>query len=112
MYIEGRYPESEQDFKPLTNEELVHIKNTRRNKFASSRARVSYSDLPLYLSAILEILESDERTACDLAKILNIEIDSRNLEKFLQQIPNITITTNKRKKIYTLKSNEESPALF
>lgn len=32
MYIEGRYPESEQDFKHLNKEELVHLKNTSKEQ--------------------------------------------------------------------------------
>lgn len=112
MYIEGRYPESEQDFKPWINEELSHIKKTSRCKLYSTRVRVHASDLPSYLDEIIMILKSEERTACDLAKILNIEITSKSLETFLEQIPNIIITTDKRKKIYTLKSSKEITILF
>ena len=111
MYIEGRYPEAEDDFRPWNPEELETFKKAKKNKSIKVRSKVSSADLPKYLDEILKILEHDERTSSDLAKLIGITIKGTDFEKYLETIPNIVIHKVKSKTTFSLK-REEEPTLF
>lgn len=112
MYIEGRYPETEEDFRPWTPEELKELKKTKKKKSTKERVSVSVDELSNYLDEIIKILETEERTANDLAKLLYINIDKKDFEGYLDKIPNITKTKVKRTISYTLKVDENKSTLF
>lgn len=108
MYIEGRYPEAEDDFRPWNPEELETFKKAKKNKSIKVRSKVSPADLPKYLDEILKILEHDERTSSDLAKLIGITIKGTDFEKYLETIPNIVIHKVKSKTTFSLKREEEA----
>lgn len=108
MYIEGRYPEAEDDFRPWNPEELETFKKAKKNKSIKVRSKVSSADLPKYLDEILKILEHDERTSSDLAKLIGITIKGTDFEKYLETIPNIVIHKVKSKTTFSLKREEEA----
>ena len=112
MYIEGRYPETEEDFRPWTPEELKAIKKTSKKKTTKERTKVSVADLPNYLEEIVKILEQDERTATDLAKLLGITIQAKDFNGFLETIPNIIVHKVKRKVTFSLNRESEEATLF
>ena len=108
MYIEGRYPEAEDDFRPWNPEELETFKKAKKNKSIKVRSKVSPADLPKYLDEILKILEHDERTSSDLAKLIGITIKGTDFEKYLETIPNIVIHKVKSKTTFSLNREEEA----
>lgn len=108
MYIEGRYPEAEDDFRPWNPEELEAFKKAKKKKSIKVRSKVSSADLPKYLDEIIKILEHDERTSSDLAKLIGITIKGTDFEKYLETIPNIIIHKVKSKTTFSLKREEEA----
>lgn len=112
MYIEGRYPETEEDFRPWTPEELKALKKANKKKSTKLRVKVTATDLPNYLEDITSILANDERTATDLAKMLGIDIAKATFEKFLEGIPNIIVQKTKRTKSFTLDKRDKESTLF
>lgn len=102
MYIEGRYPTTEEDFRPWNPEELKAFKKAKK-KSTKERSKVSYADLPEYLDEIVKILQQDERTSSDLAKLIGIIIKDTDFEKYLETIPNIIIQKVKSKTTFSLK---------
>ena len=109
MFIEGRYPETEEDFRPWTPEELKALKKVNKKKTGNVRVMVTAADLPNYIDDITGILANDERTSTDLAKILGINVNKKTFEKFLEAIPDIIIGKTKTIKHFSLhKINEES----
>ena len=112
MYIEVRYPETEEDFRPWTPEELKVLKKANKEKATKVLVKVTAVDLPNYLEDITSILADDERTATDLAKILGIDIAKTTFEKFLEGIPQIIVKKEKRTKYFTLDTRTHESTLF
>lgn len=112
MYIEGRYPETEEDFRPWTPEELKELKKANKKKPTKVRVKVTAADLPNYVDDITSILSNDERTATDLAKMLGIDIAKATFEKFLEGIPHIIVEKVKRTKCFTLDTRDQESTLF
>ena len=112
MYIEGRYPQTEEDFRPWTPEELKALKKANKKKSTKIRVKVTATDLPNYLDEITSILANDERTATDLAKMLGIDIAKGAFEKFLEGIPHIIVEKVKKTKCYTLGTKDQESTLF
>lgn len=112
MYIEGRYPQTEEDFRPWTPEELKALKKANKKKSTKIRVKVTATDLPKYLDEITSILANDERTATDLAKMLGIDIAKGAFEKFLEGIPHIIVEKVKRTKCFTLDTRAQESTLF
>lgn len=112
MYIEGRYPETEEDFRPWTPEELKALKKANKKKSTKLRVKVTATDLANYLEDITSILANDERTATDLAKMLGIVIAKATFEKFLEGIPNIIVQKTKSTKSFTLDKRDKESTLF
>ncbi|MGM9749190.1 MAG: DUF6939 family protein [Candidatus Cryptobacteroides sp.] len=112
MYIESRYPETVEDFRPWTTEELKVLKKANKKKSTKVSVKVTATDLPNYLDDITSILANDERTATDLAKMLGIDIARTTFEKFLEGIPQIIVEKIKRTKVFTLASRNPESKLF
>lgn len=111
MYIEGRYPEAEEDFRPWSIEELKAFKKAKK-KPTKERRKVSIADLPNYLEETIQLLEKDERTVTDLMKLLSIDIKKSAFENFLNTIPNIQKIIVKKTTCYTLKIENNKSTLF
>lgn len=112
MYIEGRYPETEEDFRPWTPEELKALKKANKKKTTKTRIKVSAVDLPNYMTEITEILKKDTRTATDLSKILGIDVAKKTFENYLEKLPNIIVGKVKTSKCFTLNNSDHEPTLF
>lgn len=106
MYIEGRYPTTEEDFRPLTEEELAKIKKTRKPINSLTAVKITASELNNYLADIVEILKKEERTATELSNKLGIKINSTVFKHFLMSITGIRTIKIKRNTYYTLKPEE------
>lgn len=111
MYIEGRYPEKEEDFKPFTPEELKAVKKTSRRRPITRKAIVTKEDEDNLIKEITELLRQTERSAKEIGDILAVEGGSKVINKYLKQIPGIK-TRLEKKKYYTLMEIEEQPTLF
>ena len=112
MYIEGRYPEKEEDLRPWTKDELKALKKANKRRSSKVRIKVSASELPNYFDDIISLLSHDERTATDLAKILEIDIAKKTFENFLEKIPNIIVGKIKTTKCFTLQPKDLESTLF
>ena len=108
MYIEGRYPTTEDDFRPWEPEELKALKKEKKKKSTKERIKVSSTDLPSYVEEIIKLLKQDERRSSDLATLLGITIKSTDFEKYLKTIPNIIIRKVKSHTTFSLKREEEA----
>lgn len=111
MYIEGRYPEKEEDFKPFTPEELKAVKKTSRRRPITRKAIITKEDEDNLIKEITELLRQTERSAKEIGDILAVEGGSKVINKYLKQIPGIK-TRLEKKKYYTLMEIEEQPTLF
>ena len=112
MYIEGRYPEAEDDFRPWTPDELKELKKSSKRNTTTARVKVSASDLDKYKEDIVKILKIDERTASDIAQILGITISPTLFKKYLEKIPKISIQRRKNRYIFSLKEQTDDSTLF
>ena len=112
MYIEGRYPETEDDFRPWTPDELKEIKKASKKKTKTERVKISAADLDQYKEDIVNILKNDERETSDIAKMLGITINPKSFRGYLEKIPNISIQRVKSKYIFSLKKVNEDATLF
>lgn len=110
MYIEGRYPEKEEDFRPWTEEELAQLKKAKLKTKSPEAQEISASELKDFTDEIVAILKAEEITTVRLTKKLRIKVDSTALTKFLKTIKGIRIIKAKRTVYYTLKLEE--PGLF
>ena len=110
MYIEGRYPEKEEDFRPWTEEELAQLKKAKLKTKSLEAREVSASELKDFTEEIVAILKEEEITTARLTKKLGVKLDSTALTKFLKTIKGIRIIKAKRTLYYTLKPEE--PGLF
>ena len=112
MYIEGRYPEKEEDFRPYSKEELKEIKKAAKKRPSQKKKIETSEDIFELLNSITEILEVSERSAKDLSELLCIEGGSKTINKYIKRIPNLKVRTQKKTKYYTLMEIEETPSLF
>lgn len=103
MYIEGRYPTTEEDFRPLTEEELAKIKKTRKPINSLTPVQVKASELNNYLADIVAMLQKEELTATGICKKLGIKINSTSFNHFLMGIKGIRVIKVKRSTCYTLR---------
>lgn len=106
MYIEGRYLTTEEDFRPLTEEELAKIKKTRKPINSLTPVRVKASELNNYLVDIVAMLQKEELTATRICKKLGIKINSTSFNHFLMGIKGIRIIKIKRSTYYALKPED------
>lgn len=110
MYIEDRYPEKEEDFRPWTEEELAQLKKAKLKTKSPEAREISASELKDFTDEIVAILNEEEITTARLTKKLGIKVDSTALTKFLKTIKGIRVIKAKRTLYYTLKPEE--PGLF
>ena len=110
MYIEDRYPTTEEDFRPLTEEELAQLKKSKKKTKVTEVKKISAAELKDYIDEIVEILKAEEITTTRLTKKLGIKVESTMLTKFLKNIKGVRIIKVKRILSYTLKPQE--PGLF
>lgn len=106
MYIEDRYPTTEEDFRPLTEEELAKIEKARKAINSLTAVKITASELNNYLADIVEILKKEERTATELSNKLGIKINSTVFKHFLMNIKGIRTIKIKRSTYYTLKPED------
>lgn len=106
MYIEERYPTTEEDFRPLTEEELAKIEKARKPINSLTAVKITASELNNYLADIVEILKKEERTATELSNKLGIKINSTVFKHFLMSIKGIRTKKIRRSTYYTLKQEE------
>ena len=112
MYIEGRYPEKDEDFKPYTAEELMAMKITSNKKTAERKKILTKEDEDALIQNMIKILEQSERTAKMIADILLIEGGTKTINKYIKKIPGIKTRTENNKKLYTLMHTGNNPTLF
>ena len=106
MYIEGRYPITEEDFRPLTEEELAKIKKARKPINSLTPVQVKASELNNYLADIVAMLQKEELTATRICKKLGIKINSTSFNHFLMGIKGIRTIKIKRITYYALKPED------
>ena len=112
MYIEGRYPEKEEDFRPYTKEELKELKKAATKRPSQKKKIETSEDVSELLNRITEILKNSERSAKDLSELLCIDGGSKTINKYIKRIPNLRVRAQKKVKYYTLMEIEVKPSLF
>ena len=112
MYIEGRYPEKEEDFRPYTKEELKELKKAATKRPSQKKKIETSEDVSELLNRITEILKNSERSAKDLSELLCIDGGSKTINKYIKRIPNLRVRAQKKVKYYTLMEIEVTPSLF
>ena len=107
MYIEGRYPEKEEDFKPYSAEELNALKRlTQRNKTQKKKIETQ-EDVSSLIAEMTELLKTSERSAKEISALLSIEGGAKTINKYINNIPDLKTRTEKRTKYYTLMEIEQ-----
>lgn len=112
MYIEGRYPEKDEDFKPYTSDELKAMKKTSRKRSVERKKIETAEDEKLLIQQIVELLSTTERSSKEISDLLGIEGGARTINKYLKKIPNLKSRNEKKKRYYTLIEIEEPLTLF
>lgn len=112
MYIEGRYPSKDEDFVPFSPEEIKARKKVAK-KSGTKRVKINNAeDAWGVRERIITLLHTTEKSATDIAKIINIDTTSSELKKIIESIPDIKIRKERRTKYYTLGKQETPPELF
>lgn len=102
MYIEGRYPEKDEDFKPYSTEELKAMKKSIKKRTTERKKILTQEDEVSLLQQMTELLNISERTAKEIADILLIDGGAKTINKYIKKIPGIKTRSEKNKKYYTL----------
>ena len=108
MYIEGRYPSKDEDFIPLTTEEIKALKQKSRKRSAVRRKIETPEDEAQLLQQITALLKTCERSAKDICKILAVDCDARAFKKYLDKVPGKKVRKEKRTLYYTLMEQDTS----
>lgn len=112
MYIEGRYPSKDEDFVPLSSEEVA-VRKTRLLKRSVARKKIeSPEDVLILLQQISELLQTSERSAKEIRDLLSIDCSCQAIKKYLDKIPGLQARKEKKTVYYTLKENCANPELF
>ena len=113
MYVEGRYPEKDEDFKPYTLEELNEMKKMSQKKSFKRKLIVKKEDEEKLIQQIIELLvEKGEMSAKEIGDNLLVQGGSKVINKYLKRIPKLKTKIEKRKKFFTLMEIDEQPTLF
>lgn len=112
MYIEGRYPTRDEDFIPLTAEEIKDLKQKSRKRSVERRKIETPEDEVELLQQIIELLKTSERSAKEICKILAVDCDARAFKQFLEKVPGINERKERRTIYYTLQDQVINPTLF
>lgn len=105
MYIEGRYPEKEEDFIPYSANELKTKSSRRRQR--QKRKIETHEDEVILMTEISELLKTSERTAREISDLLEIEGGAKIINKYIKKITEVKTRTEKRTKYYTLMKIQE-----
>lgn len=112
MYIEGRYPEKEEDFKPMSLEELKTLKQ-KSKKRQTARGKVETpEDVDSLTERLCDLLRVGEFSANELCKLLYVDLDGRSIKKYLNKIPDLNAHKVGKTLYYTLKQQELNSSLF
>ena len=112
MYIEGRYPEKEEDFKPFTPEELRALKSRTRIT-PHTRKKINPSNEEIYIiERATALLRVGELTTNELCSILSVDCDGRTIRKYLNKIPDLKSYKARGKTYYTLREQGADTSLF
>lgn len=102
MYIEGRYPEKEEDFRAYTSVELNALKKSvRQNKVQKKKIETQEDEIAL-IEKISELLKVSERSAKEINAILSVEGGAKTINRYIKEIPDLNTRTEKRIRYYTL----------
>lgn len=112
MYIEGRYPTRDEDFIPLTPEEVKAYKQKSLKRSAESKKIETPEDESQLLQQITELLRTSEHTAKEICKILAVDCDFRTFKKYMERVPGIKERKEKRTLYYTLQVQDTNLSLF
>ena len=112
MYIENRYPEKDEDFRPYTQDELTAINKSPRKRAVTRKAIATKEDEEILIREISKLLSQSERSAKEIGDILAVEGGAKVINKYLKTIPGLHIRTDKKKKLYTLMAIDNQPSLF
>lgn len=105
MYIEGRYPENDDDFiHNNTYEELTTLYS-----FQKRTKKTTTDDELILIQQITKLLQKAEYSAKEIVTLLSIKGGTRAVNKILKKIPNLKSRTEK---YYTLSTKEDSTTLF
>ena len=112
MYIEGRYPEKDEDFRPFSAEELKAMKKGAKKRAVQRKKIETPEDEVTLLQQMVEILQTTERSAKEISDLLCVEGGSRTINKYLKKIHNLKSRVEKKTKYFTLMEIEDTPTLF
>ena len=112
MYIEGRYPSKDEDFVPISKEYIAAQKQSAKKRTKGRKKIETRADEMEALERITELLQTQERTARDIANLLALDVKSKDLQKLIERIPGIKTRTEKRTVFYTLGTQQPDPTLF
>lgn len=116
MYIENRYPEKEEDFKPMTQDELNAYNQKQKqnhNKRSTVRKRVdSIEDEISLINRLCELLNVGEFSANELCGLLMVDFDGRSLKKYLYKISKLKSRKKMGTNYYTLMEQGADSTLF
>lgn len=102
MYIEGRYPEKDEDFLPYTPEELKDVKKQTKKRTLTKVRIETPQDEDMLIEEIKKMLQNSERSAKEIGSLLCVDGGSRTINKYLKKIPNLKVRADKKVKYYTL----------
>ena len=108
MYIEGRYPEKEEDFKPYSAEELNALKRLAQRNKARKKKIETQEDVSSLIAEMTELLKTSERSAKEISALLSIEGGAKTINKYINNLPDLKIRIEKRTKYYTLMEIEQT----
>lgn len=106
MYIEGRYPEKDEDFIPYTAEELKAMKSLRKTKTEKREIKTPEDKKNLTMQ-ITKLLEHKEMTAKEIGEELAVKGGSRVINPLLKEIPKLKVRTEGKQSFYTLMDSDE-----
>lgn len=102
MYVEGRYPEKEEDFRPYPSKELNTLnKSVRQNKVQKKKIKTQEDETAL-IDEITELLKTSERSVKEISEILSIEGGAKTINRYIKKIPDLNTRIEKRIQYYTL----------
>lgn len=106
MYIEDRYPTTEEDLRPWTAEELQSLKKAKQKTKTAGLVKVTSSGIDDYKNEIVAILQKAELTSKDLATRIRIEVNATSFNAYLKKLNGIRTRKSKGSLFFTMKPEE------
>jgi hypothetical protein len=106
MYIEERYPTTEEDLRPWTAEELQSLKKAKQKTKTAGLVKVTASGIDDYKNEIVAILQKAELTSKDLATRIRIEVNATSFNAYLKKLNGIRTRKSKGSLFFTMKPEE------